>query len=294
MTMVRSEKAPPAMPFFGKDAYTDESFLLLDWDAQGLFWRLAYWQWDEGDIPADIERVIAIVGKPRQTRKLWPAIVRLFGASDQEGRLRHAKLHDLREKAFEDRRRRQFGAGLTNAKLGRSSTLSDTDSDTLSDTHSDTDSGTPRVATATAKEKSLPLTLEGVQGKPSPPPDAAVVERVERWLDEVDLNPPPARCVTHEWLTAYGETLITETLTDVGHDCRGKSWKYLAAILKRRKENPNEQPANRKPRTDRRPTPAKAGGDPLAGRPKFTTLTFAELQRRAEAKLHSVQDAPKP
>lgn len=262
------EKAPPAMPFFGKDAYTDESFVLLDWAAQGLFWRLAYWQWDEGDIPSDVDLVVAVVGKPRDTRKLWPAMTRLFAPAEREGRIANRKVAELRDAAFEARKRRQAGAEMTNQKLGHRSTPSDTPSVTLSGT----DSGTLRAANANAIGSSVP---EGVQGEPSPPAELSTLAAIVHKIEALGLNPPPPEQLILAWIGNYGDELMLETIHDAAGACAGKHFNYFAAILNRRQENPNERPSNRA-RTDRR----GASGEARRGKGTARPISAAEFGHR--------------
>lgn len=107
----------PAMPLYGKDAWSDERFLLLSWDAQGLFWRLAFLQWMEGSIPDDLEAVVDIVGKARQTRSLWPVMLKFFiPVPDSPGRLYNPITSGHREKMLEKRQQQEAGAASTNGK----------------------------------------------------------------------------------------------------------------------------------------------------------------------------------
>lgn len=136
-------KKSPAMPLYGKDAWSDEAFLSLDWDEQGLFWRLSFWQWMEGSIPDDIDRIVEIVGKAKSTRALWGSMRRFFITHPElPGRRFNPTTERNREAFLRAREKNAKGADITNAKRRESVTLFDTDSDTLNDERA------PRSATA--------------------------------------------------------------------------------------------------------------------------------------------------
>ena len=101
--MDRVEKAP-AMPFYGKDIYTDERTLRLSYAHQGLYVRLLWWQWSEGSIPAAIDEIADMIGKARDTRHLFPGVAQFFEAHpDLKGRLWNLRLEDARRKLMNHR-----------------------------------------------------------------------------------------------------------------------------------------------------------------------------------------------
>lgn len=241
-------KKTPYMPLYVKEAWSDERFLLLPWDAQGLFWRLAGMQWLEGSIPSDVKAIIDLVGKPQATRRLWPTMLEFFGAdSNDTGRLRNDKLEAIRVQFFGEKDRRGRGAAITNAKRWGSDPTSEDQSDDESDVaieslqrqESESLRGRAqgaRAATATAVASSS-RSLEGVKGEP---PDFAAVERLEPRFEQVGLSVLPPQQVLVGWVQDFGETLILAVLAEREGTLKGKHYTYLQPILMDRKENPRE------------------------------------------------------
>lgn len=241
-------KKLPYMPLYGKDAWSDEKFLAADWDVQGMFWRLLWWQWQEGSIPADISAVVDVIGKPVTTRRLWSRMQGFF-VSCGEGRLRNEKLNALRVEALKEKNGQQKGAAITNAKRWGGESLEVSLSESLYPSLPATEQ---RVASriATALESSTPVVLEGVQGEPtpphSPPPDFEAVARILPRFAQVGVRTTPTEQTLVGLVQTYGEAMILEALADKEPNLPGKSWQYVETVLKGWKENPNERPSNRK------------------------------------------------
>jgi uncharacterized protein YdaU (DUF1376 family) len=107
---VKVEKSP-SMPFYGKDIYNDERVLTLSFAHHGLYVRLLWWQWCEGSIAADVRAIAAVVGKERDTRKLWPDLLQFFPQHPElAGRLANPKLEDIRRSLAEFRSKKQGAA----------------------------------------------------------------------------------------------------------------------------------------------------------------------------------------
>ncbi len=107
--MTKIEKSP-YMPFYGKDAYDDEKFASLSYGAQGFFWRLAWWQWSEGSIPAQIDVIISLRGKEKESRRLWAEVAPMFPSSNGGERRQNAYVEQLRAKLVSVRAKRQQAA----------------------------------------------------------------------------------------------------------------------------------------------------------------------------------------
>ena len=107
--MTKIEKSP-SMPFYGKDAYDDEKFASLSYGAQGFFWRLAWWQWSEGSIPAQIDVIISLRGKEKESRRLWAEVAPMFPSSNGGERRQNAYVEQLRAKLVSVRAKRQQAA----------------------------------------------------------------------------------------------------------------------------------------------------------------------------------------
>jgi hypothetical protein len=192
----RKDKAPPSFPLYYKDAYTDAAFLALGWDAQGLFWRLACWQWDDGDVPADVELAIAIVGKPASTRRLWPTMLQFFlPVEGKPGRIRNARTHELREEMLARRAKNREGADKTNEKRWG---------------HADAEVGDPTPPAPPVEQKPLTpqqeavkLVLDAFEEQFRPAAGLAA-----RWIGQVaegrgDPNPIPAAEIVRELVWKY-------------------------------------------------------------------------------------------
>lgn len=233
------------MPLYGKDAWSDEDFLAAEWDEQGLFWRLAWWQWQEGSIPDDLKKILNVIGKPNSTRRLWPKMKTFFvPVPGKDGRLFNEKLDEFRGEAITEKEGRSRGAQVTNAKR-----WGDVAERSLSDSLDSSLPATPervvsRIATAIAIGSRSP---EGErEGEPPDPPGLSqAVLRLKPRFAQVKLRTEPSIAMLAGWVQRFGEDLILETLADCEERLKGKDFRYLETILVNRKENPAERPGAR-------------------------------------------------
>jgi uncharacterized protein YdaU (DUF1376 family) len=177
----------PAFPFYGKDAYDDEQFARLSFAEQGVYMFLAWWQWQEGSIPANLELILDKVPRRKiaEARKVWPALEAWFPVMpDNPARRQNEGVERRRQELLTRRDRNREGANKTNAKRWGSESvrgsLSESPSDSqrsLSDSLSDTNSDSLRAASAIATGKDLKVTSRqklgdgglGEEGRGSPP-----------------------------------------------------------------------------------------------------------------------------
>jgi uncharacterized protein YdaU (DUF1376 family) len=74
-----STKRRPWFPFYVEDFFTDKNVREMDDAEIGLYLRLLAMQWQEGAIPADLERLARILNRPRRAiEKAWTRIGRCF------------------------------------------------------------------------------------------------------------------------------------------------------------------------------------------------------------------------
>lgn len=150
--MTRVAKSP-SMPLYGKDCYDDEAFNRLSFAEQGFYWRLAWWQWQEGSIPAELNEILDRL--PRRhvndARKLWPTIQEWFPiAGSIPNRRQNGSVEDRRQAYLIKKGRQQLGAEITNAnRYGKRSDFGSL-TDALSDSVNESDSDSPRAASAIA------------------------------------------------------------------------------------------------------------------------------------------------
>lgn len=246
-TMTKVPKTP-AFPFYGKDAYDDEAFAALSFAEQGLYLFLAWWQWQEGTIPADIERILDKVPRRKiaEARRCWVTIQQFFPvAVASNDRRSNGTVETHRHKVATDRAKNSLGAQLTNRKLGRGiQSLSDSLGVTVTDPNSDTLRAASANATAFGVVSPV---LVGVQGEGGVyPPEMFVVQRIDAKFEASALDPAPPLQIVIALLTEFDEELIVETLADCEDQYRGKHWKYFEKILTNRRRNPNERPGNRR------------------------------------------------
>lgn len=65
----------PAMLFFGRDFYEDETVKLMSLEQEAVYLRLLWHAWREGSIPAAVDELAAIVRLPvKRFEKLWVRI----------------------------------------------------------------------------------------------------------------------------------------------------------------------------------------------------------------------------
>lgn len=275
--MTRARKSP-AMPLYGKDAYSDEKFTASPWDVQGIFWRLAFWQWMEGSIPDDLDTVVAIVGKPRETKRLWAVLLKtgfFVPKPNEPGRLYNQTTDGHREEMLDKRGRNQDGADITNAKRtgGRAGER----------TAKRTENGALHAATANT-DSPIPIPETGGEGEGEGrtlTPQQAAVKRVEDTLEEhtTDFLLPGAGRVMKA-VKVFGLDFIVTAIAEEGakSNLDGRNWSYLHQILESRKRRPHGVTSgNRQPGTDngngngtdRRSTQAEPGTGSPIGRPEL-------------------------
>ncbi len=237
----------PAFPLYGKDAYDDEAFSRLSFGAQGFYWFLAWWQWSEGSIPADLEAILDKVTRRKiaEARRLWAEVSPFFPITEDQTRRANATVERHRSKVCSDREKRQKGAAITNAKR-----WSESLPPSLSESLSDGLSESLRAATATASASatgSLSQTTknpEGVQGEVRTP-DFGAAARVAEKIHQSALRDMPPDQLVVVWLNSFGEELIVETLVDCEAEYTGKGWQYFKRILESRKADPSQRPGRR-------------------------------------------------
>lgn len=284
----------PALPFYGKDAYDDEAFGRLTFAEQGLYLFLAWWQWQEGTIPVDLDAILDKMPrrKTAEATRAWVAVAVFFPvAAGDPFRRQAASVERRRKKVADGIRGKQLGAAMTNAKRWGNASRSDS----LSDTVSDSDSA--RTTLQEQRQLDSPsLQLESTRdSREVPVPDFAAVERASFLLDNSALRTKPSLQIVTAWLSeGFTEELIRETLGDCEPDYAGKGYQYLESILTTRRDNPNQRPGQRRARgangngTERRGSGAgREDGTGEATRAaeiarKFPMRTLADLQSDAK------------
>lgn len=216
----------PDMPFNGKDAYGDEAFMRLSLAEQALFWFLAWWQWQEGSIPSDIEDVIERLPRRQEAdaRMAWPAMARFFPSSGSlsDGRLANATLERKRLKATGKRALQQLGASLTNQKRWGAGQNGGRTETALESTN-----GHEEVSTHV------------------PDPDFAAASKIHAQTEASGLRVPPPLQLVIAWIGKFGAELVSETIEDCNGQLSGKHFRYLAEILTTRLDDPSQRPGRR-------------------------------------------------
>lgn len=240
----------PALPLYGKDAYDDEAFSRLSFGAQGVYWFLAWWQWSEGSIPADLEQILDKVPRKKiaEARRVWAEVLPFFPTIGDGGRRANGTVERHRSKVCGDREKRQKGAAITNAKRWGES-LNGSLSESLSDDVSESPRAANESASAVGSLSQHTKTGEGVQGEGRvATPDFEAAARVYEKLRQSALKEIPPEQVAVGLVTEFGEELILETLIDCENEYRGKPWRYFEKILVDRHSNPDKRPGQRRAR----------------------------------------------
>lgn len=224
------------MPVYGKDAYDDERFVTSPWDVQGLFWRLCWWQWREGSIPADVELVVAVTGKPRETRRLFKKVREFFVKHpDLTGRLYNVTLDGHRQKAFSEKERKGVGAELTNAKrIGQRT--GQRDAERPAEQH----------ATRDASANALGFSSKGEgagEGRPLTPQQADVKRVLDALEDQTTDFLVPTGGLVARWLRDFGIDAILATIVEEGKrgNLDGRDPSYLFKCIDSYKRRPRER-----------------------------------------------------
>jgi hypothetical protein len=237
--MGRARKSP-AMPLYGKDAWTDEEFAARPWDLQGLFWRLAFWQWMEGSIPDDVDKIITVVGKPRETKRLFKVLVdaEFFVAYPNEaGRLYNLTTHGHREDMLADRAKRQFGADKTNAQSAAQRT-----GERPAERNGERVASRAADANAITSEPATEKPGEGAgEGRELTPQQAAVKAVVDALEDSTRGFLLPTAGLIARWVKEFGVDLIVATIRAEGAkgNLDGRSASYLHQCIESYKRRPH-------------------------------------------------------
>lgn len=215
------------MPLYGKDAYDDEAFSRLTFAEQGLYWYLAWWQWQEGSIPGDLDAILDKLPRRKgdEATAAWTAVAKLFPSlSDSlSDRRANPTVERNRLKAIGERGRRQFGAELTNAKRWGNREPE----------------GRTETARHDANENEAIPTIV-------PTPDFAAAVATIAKIDASALKVLPPEQISVAWITEFGHELIIETLADCEDQYKGKHFKYLEQILVSRRDDPSQRPGRRR------------------------------------------------
>lgn len=218
----------PAFPFYGKDAYDDEGFSRLSFAEQGFYLYLAWWQWQEGSIPAELDDILDKVPRKKVTeaRRMWPTLAHHFPVIADGGRRQSSAVEGRREDIARRRNKNRFGAEITNAQRSIQRALSGTLSDTLSvlDTAALRAAGGTASANAPAEprgagEDSVALVRQAtaIAVPHLPPPEEPILAL---WLR--DISPDP-------WWLAAVLLEATQSLS------AAKTWAYVTASVANRK-----------------------------------------------------------
>jgi len=91
-----AKESRPAMPFYGKDFYSDINVVLMTNAEQGMYLRLLWHCWSEGSVPDDTERLSRLlqVDRAEFEEESFPKLRACFEAAD--GRLVHRKIERIR------------------------------------------------------------------------------------------------------------------------------------------------------------------------------------------------------
>ena len=99
-----AREASPAFQFYPKEFLTDGNVAGMSLQERGAYITLLCICWQEGSLPASVDRLANMVGVPLKVfTKFWPAVSVCF--TETEGRLAHGRLDKEREKQAEYRRR---------------------------------------------------------------------------------------------------------------------------------------------------------------------------------------------
>lgn len=215
------------MPLFGGDAYDDEAFSRLTFAEQGFYWWLAWWQWQEGSIPSDLEAILDKLPRKKadEAERAWPAVSKLFPSLSESlsDRRANPNLERRRLKWVGERGRRQLGARLTNEKRWGNGPEE------------------RRTETALESTRSADPLANHVQT-----PDFALAQALIAKIDASALKVHPPEQTALAWMAEFTPELIVETLSDCEDQYKGKHFRYLEQILVSRRDNPEQRPGRRR------------------------------------------------
>jgi uncharacterized protein YdaU (DUF1376 family) len=123
---MKVEKSP-ALPFYGKQFYDDESVWLSSLAHQGLYVALLWHQWANGSVPADVALIARLVGqREADVRRLWPDVSKHFEpSSESPDRLLNPQLEKVRDDMVRLRQNRSIAGskGGSKAQANRQANL---------------------------------------------------------------------------------------------------------------------------------------------------------------------------
>ena len=197
-------KKMPAFPFYGNDAYSDEAFNRLSSEAQGVWFWLAWWQWLECSIPADLDDILdrAPRRKVSEYRRAWKELEAFFPVMGDNPRRRQSPSVEKQYAILTGARKKNAeGAERTN-ELRRQRTVFPVNGTlTVPDTVTlrAEDEGEVERKSSPVEIKNEPVGVQG-EGSPSPEIRAAITAVQAAFLP--DLRPPDGKA----WalLTALG------------------------------------------------------------------------------------------
>lgn len=169
----------PAYQWYPKDARTDERFVLMSYEQQGIFRALLDHQWLEGSIPADVEALARLLKMSRAAFvRLWPAIEPCFsGVSGQHDRMINGRLERQRrdQEAFAESAASRGAKGAAKRWLKHSRSIAEPIAN-----HGSSSS----TASASAKEReSLSLVQTFTNPNRDAFTDAAVTQRAGKFVE---------------------------------------------------------------------------------------------------------------
>ena len=96
-------KPPDSFPFFYEDFINGTSYMSPE--EVGIYVRLLCYQWAKGGVPSDEEMLFRIAGLQQASNKLATSITKGKFLKDSDGILRNQRLAQIRDKAFNQRRK---------------------------------------------------------------------------------------------------------------------------------------------------------------------------------------------
>lgn len=100
-----SLKKPPAFQFYPSDYLSSARVQVMSLAAQGAYLRLLCYQWQDGFIPDDIQKLAALCGsRVPQMNTLWLQIKTCFELEIEPGKLANKRMESVRNEQFEYRK----------------------------------------------------------------------------------------------------------------------------------------------------------------------------------------------
>ncbi len=283
------ERKSPAMPFYGKDAYDDEAFGVASFAVQGLFFWLAWWQWREGSVPADLESILdkAPRAKVAEARRLWPETKRFFPTFGDGKRRRNETLNGYREEMLTEREKKQVGAEITNAKrIGKRTGERTAEHDaertairtierTATHVMRDASRDASAIAVDSSSQESEPLVPLPADSSRVLTPQQATVKQV---FDALETHTTsfllPTGGLVARWIRDFGLDATLATIVEEGQrgNLDGRDPSYLFKCIESRKRRPQGRTnGNGKPA----PLPGVSVGANAPASPKLAAILTA-------------------